>query len=121
LAPGKLREDKLPVWGGGSVHLAPLDGEAGRYLWLDPIVPSDLAERHLRRRGPWCGTRRDAGGDRVVTESGRLVKNLGVVHLIPGCPVEAMVSLGKSSVNAIAFVNRAAGGRRAISRDFADG
>jgi hypothetical protein len=90
LAPGKLKEDKLPVWGGGSVHLAPLDrAKLDGYLWLDPAVPSDLARAPFDET--WALVWDQEGTPAViavVTEGGRLVKKLSVVHLVPGCPVE---------------------------------
>lgn len=92
LAPGKLREDKLPVWGGGSVHLSPLDrAKLDGYLWLDPTVPSDLA--HAPFDETWALVWDQEGTPAVIaalTERGRLVKNLSVVHLVPGCPVEEL-------------------------------
>jgi hypothetical protein len=92
LAPGKLREDKLPVWGGGSVHLAPLDrAKLDGYLWLDPTVPSDLARMPFDET--WALVWDQDGTPAVIavmTEGGRLLKKLSVVHLLPGCPVEAV-------------------------------
>jgi hypothetical protein len=92
LAPGKLREDKLPVWGGGSVHLAPLDrAKLEGYVWLDPIVPVNLARMEL---GDLWALVWDQEGTPVViaavTEGGRLLKRLSIVHLVPGCPVEEL-------------------------------
>jgi hypothetical protein len=90
LAPGKLREDKLPVWGGGSVHLAPLDrAKLDGYLWLDPTVPHDLAR--LPFDETWALVWDQEGTPAViavVTEGSRVPKKLGVVHLLAGCPEE---------------------------------
>jgi hypothetical protein len=90
LAAGKLREDKLPVWGGGSVHLAPLDStKLDGYLWLDPNVPADLAR--LRTGETWALVWDQEATPAVIAvmaEDGRLLERLLVVHLLPGCPSE---------------------------------
>ncbi|HEY7036864.1 MAG TPA: hypothetical protein VH482_36385 [Thermomicrobiales bacterium] len=92
LAPEKLREDKLPVWGGGWVHLAPLDrAKLDGYLWLDPVVPGDLARMPFEQT--WALVWDQEGTPAVIavmTEDERSPKRLSVVHLLPGCPVEAI-------------------------------
>jgi hypothetical protein len=88
LAAGKLREDKLPVWGGGSVHLAPLDRtKLDGYLWLDPTLPADLARAPF---GEAWGLVWDHDSSptviAVMAEEGGVQRRLRVVHLVPGCP-----------------------------------
>ncbi|MEA2515948.1 MAG: hypothetical protein QOJ59_5437 [Thermomicrobiales bacterium] len=92
LAAGKLREDKLPVWGGGSVHLAPLDhSQLDGYLWLDPTVPGDLAG--MRFDATWALVWDQEATPAVIAvmaEGVRLFKKLSVVHLLGGCPSETV-------------------------------
>jgi hypothetical protein len=88
LAAGKLREDKLPVWGGGSVHLTPLDRtKLDGYLWLDAAVQGDLGR--LQVNDAWALVWDQEATPAVVAvmaEDGRLFKRLNVVHLVGGCP-----------------------------------
>jgi hypothetical protein len=90
LSAGKLREDKLPVWGGGSVHLAPLDQtKLDGYLWLEPSVPADLTQ--LQFDDTWAlvwDQDTTPAVIAVMAEDGRLGRKLRVVHLLPGCPSE---------------------------------
>ena len=92
LAAGKLREDKLPVWGGGSVHLAPLDRtKLDGYLWLDPTVPGDLAGTRFDET--WALVWDQDATPAVIAvmaEDGRLFKKLSIVHLLGGCPSEVV-------------------------------
>jgi hypothetical protein len=92
LAAGKLREDKLPVWGGGSVHLTPLNrANLDGYLWLDAAIPKDLARLD-------CGDAWALVWDQeatpaviaVMAEDGRVFKKLNVVHLLGGCPSDVV-------------------------------
>jgi len=92
LAAGKLREDKLPVWGGGSVHLTPLDrAKLDGYLWLDATVPTDLAR--LTFGDAWALVWDQESTPAVIAvmaEDGRVFKQLSVVHLLGGCPSEVV-------------------------------
>lgn len=92
LAAGKLREDKLPVWGGGSVHLTPLNREKlDGYLWLDAAVQGDL--ERLKVGDAWALVWDQEATPAVIAvmaEDGRLFKKLNVVHLLGGCPSESI-------------------------------
>jgi hypothetical protein len=92
LAAGKLREDKLPVWGGGSVHLARLDRtKLDGYLWLDPAVAGDLARR--LSGDAWALVWDQEATPAVIAvmaEEGTLRKRLTIVHLVSGCPRETV-------------------------------
>ncbi len=60
LAAGKLREEKLPVWGGGSVHLTPLDrAKLDGYLWLDVACAGrPCRPKRSATPGRWSGIKR---------------------------------------------------------------
>jgi hypothetical protein len=92
LAAGKLREDKLPVWGGGSVHLTPLNREKlDGYLWLDAKVKGDL--ERLTVGDAWALVWDQEATPAVIAvmaEDGRLFKKLNVVHLLGGCPSDSI-------------------------------
>lgn len=88
LAVGKLREDKLPAWGGGSMRLMMLErDDLDLCHWPDAIV----GEHFSALLSDHCWTLVwEAGDVRVpigaIVERGRVVKKLHVVHLIPDCP-----------------------------------
>lgn len=90
LAAGKLKEDKLPVWGGGSIQLTPLDPEkVSSALWLDQAVAREIGGGKLDDVWALIWEQADvAAVVAVIAERGLLRKSLKIVHLVPGCPVE---------------------------------
>jgi hypothetical protein len=95
LAAGKLRDDKLPAWGGGSIRLTTLEREhVDNCHWPDPVVQVDYSA--LLSEQCWSIVW-DPGDLRVVigaiVERGRLFKKLHVIHLCPGCPSVELVNL----------------------------
>lgn len=87
LASGKLRQDRLPVWGGGSVHLTPLSHDKlDGLLWFDPAVATGIARiEHDAWALVWDQESTPAV-IAVMTEEGTIRKRLHIVHLVPGCP-----------------------------------
>ena len=93
--PGKVRDDKLPAWGGGSIRLTMLEpDELDGCWWCDPM----MREQFLPLLAEQCWTFVWEPGDvRVpigaVVEQGRIFKKLHVVHLVPGCPMTELGNL----------------------------
>lgn len=97
LAAGKLREDTLPAWGGGSIRLRPLDQhDLDGCFWPDPVVRDHVSPLI----GEQCWTLVWESSVDVwvpigaLIERGRLIKKLHVVHLVPECPSLELSDLG---------------------------
>lgn len=96
LSAGKLREDKLPAWGGGSIRLTMLEREhVDVCQWFDPVVRDAFATLLVEQC--WAIVW-DPGDVQVVigaiAERGRLFKKLHAVHLQPECPADELSGSG---------------------------